>query len=149
MSRIGRALLIAGAATSAFIALAHFGMVVMGASWYRWFGAPGLADEVERGKIWPALITIAVALIFAVWAAYALAGANVIRRLPLIRTALVIIGVIYALRGIAVFPMLAAFMQGTAVPLRYVAFSAVSLVAGVFYLGGTAGEWRLLRRSTA
>ncbi|MHB0971567.1 MAG: hypothetical protein ACYC7A_02930 [Thermoanaerobaculia bacterium] len=146
MNRIGRTLLLAGAATSAFIALVHFAMVVMGASWYRWFGAPGLADEVERGKFWPTLITLAVALVFAVWSAYALAGANAIRRLPLLRTALVAIGVIYALRGITLIPMVSEVMHGTAIPMRYLVFSAVSLLCGIFYLAGTAGQWPALRR---
>ena len=70
----------------------------------------------------------------------ALSGAGTIRRLPLLRTALVLISVVYLLRGLSVIPQIALLGQtspsGATVLVRHVVFSTVSLVAGVLYAIG-------------
>ena len=131
-----RTLLLVAAACSAAVTLLHLGIAVGGPPWYRWFGAPGLAARIESGSaLVPVLLTVAVAALFAVWACYALSGAGVIRRLPLLRIGLFAIAGIYLLRGIPVVPELLALARG-AFPLRYAVFSAFSLFAGVVYLWG-------------
>jgi hypothetical protein len=56
----------------------------------------------QQGSPVPALITIGIALVLAIWAAYAFAGAGLMRTLPLMRTALVAISAIYLLRGVLI-----------------------------------------------
>ncbi len=81
----------------------HLGCIAGGPDWYRFFGAgEGIAQAAERGEWTPALLTVAIAAILAIWAAYAFAGAGRIRRLPLLRTGLVTISAVYLLRGLAV-----------------------------------------------
>jgi len=131
-----RTLLVVAASCSAAVALLHFAIALFGPAWYRWFGAPSLAAKIEAGAaLVPILLTIAVALVFVVWAGYALSGAGVIRRWPLLRAALYTIAVIYLLRGVQVVPEVVAVARG-GIPVRFAVFSAFSAVAGAVYLWG-------------
>ena len=99
--------LIAGGWLSLAASVLHIGVIVGGPDWYRFFGAgEGMARMAERGEWMPALITLGIAAILAIWAAYAFAGAGLIRRLPLMRTALVAISAVYLLRGLFLVPLL-------------------------------------------
>ena len=126
------------AATSSFaIALAHLAIMAMGAPGYRYFGAPGLALQVERGSSQPAVLCILVAALLCLWGLYALAGAGRIRPLPLLSVGILLIGTIYTLRGVLGIPQLVLVLSGhKAGPLRYLLFSLVSGATGVLYLVG-------------
>src|SRR5690349_20438834 len=94
--------LIAGAASSALAAALHVGCIAFGAPWYRFFGAgERMAQLAAAGSRYPALITAGIASVLIVWSLYALSGADLMPRLPLLRTALCLITAIYLLRGIA------------------------------------------------
>ena len=132
--------LLTGGILSAVAALLHLGCIVGGPSWYRFFGAgEGMARLVERGSIRPALITIVIAAMLGIWSAYALSGASVLPRLPLLRSALVLITAIYLLRA-AALPVMIAYM-----PDRSVTFlvwsSAIVLVLGVVHAIGLWTGW--------
>jgi len=97
--------LFAGGVASALAALAHLACVAGGAAWYRALGAPPrVVRAVEFGSTRPALMAIGIAVILAIWAAYALAGAGVIRRLPLLRVGLIGIAAVYVVRGLMFRP---------------------------------------------
>lgn len=143
--RTSSSVLLAAAMSSFAIALAHLGIMFMGAPGYRYFGAPGLAVQVERGSSVPAFLCIGVAALLCLWGLYALAGAGRIRPLPLLRAGILLIGTIYLLRGLLGLPQLVWVLAGRNVaPLRYLLFSLVSGVTGVLYLAGLFG----LRRAT-
>jgi hypothetical protein len=132
----GRALLLVAAGCSFMVTALHLAIAIFGPPWYRYFGAPSLADKIERGSaLQPTILTLALAALFAAWACYGFAGAGAIRRLPLLRTALFSIAAIYLLRGLQVVPEVLALTRGD-VPARLVAFSAFSAFAGVVYLLG-------------
>jgi hypothetical protein len=138
-------------AVSACLALLHVLIILVGAPAYRYFGAgEAMARLAEQGSPTPSVITTGLALLFAVWAAYAFSGAGALRRLPLLRTGLVSIGVIYTLRGLLFGPQLVWFLSGyrAAVPPRQLAFSAVALLTGLAYLVGTRQAWGRLGRPT-
>ena len=98
--------LIAGGWLSLAASLLHIGCIIGGPAWYRFFGAgEAMARAAERGEIYPALVTFGISIILAIWAAYAFAGAGLIGRLPLMRTALVAISAIYLVRGLALIPI--------------------------------------------
>ncbi|HZP65719.1 MAG TPA: hypothetical protein VFB32_05365, partial [Rudaea sp.] len=98
--------LVAGAALSALAALLHIGCIVFGAPWYRFFGAgERMAQLAAAGSAFPAVVTACIATVLMVWAVYALSGAGVIARLPLLKPVLLVITGIYLLRGAAVLPM--------------------------------------------
>lgn len=93
------------AASLNFIAaLTHVAIVLGGPDWYRFFGAgEGMAQLAESGSNQPGITTLFIAFILFVWGLYALSGAGVILRLPLLKIALVIITSIYSLRALAGF----------------------------------------------
>lgn len=136
-TRTSSSLLFVAALSSFVIALFHIGILLAGPPGYRYFGAPSLAVQVERGSWVPPMMCIAVAAILTVWGLYALSGAGRIRPLPLLRTVIAFIGAIYFLRGLLGIPQAIWILQGRNVaPFRYLFFSLVSGVTGVLYLAG-------------
>ena len=99
--------LVAGGWLSIIASLLHIACIFGGGDWYRFFGAGEEMARADDAGYWmPAIMTSGIALILAIWAAYAFSGAGLIRRLPLMRTALVIIGGIYLLRGLFIVPII-------------------------------------------
>lgn len=140
----GSSLLLLAAAWSALAALAHVGVVHGGPSWYRFFGAgEGMARLAESGSWYPAAITLCIALVLAVWSAYAASGAGLLPALPLLRAVLVAITAVYLLRALAGFG-LAAFAPGGNSPAFWVWSSRICLVIGLVHAVGLAKQWRLL-----
>jgi len=134
---VGRPLLLAAAVASFALAVFHVVVTFVGAPAYRYFGAgEQMAREAELGSFHPAAITLGIAVVFAVFGAYALSGAGVIARPPLVRLGLCVIGTIYAVRGLAIIPQLMA--PGMPLLRRNVVFSAISLAIGLLYLAGAA-----------
>ena len=137
------------AGCSAAVAVLHLAILLVGPPWYRYFGAPSLARQIESGSaLVPWLLTLAVAALFALSAGYGLSGAGVIRRLPLLRVALYTIAAVYLLRGLQVVPEVIVWIQGR-IPPRFAVFSAFSAFAGVVYLLGTIRTGRASRTPPA
>ena len=132
----GRTWFILGGVGSALVVLAHVLAIFIGAPAYRYMGAPDLAPMVERGSWLPALLTGLLVLLFALWAAYAFSGAGWIRRLPLLRLAIALIGIAYTLRGLMLCFELTLLFTGKLPAPRMAAFSAFSLALGLVHLAG-------------
>jgi hypothetical protein len=143
----GACLIVAGA-SSAAIAVLHLAIVFVGAPGYRYFGAgEAMARQAAAGSWVPAGITILIAIVFIVCAAYGFAGAGLIRRLPLMRAGLVGFAAVYTLRGLSAVPQgLALLAMPGAFPARYFVFSCVALTVGVLYGAGTLAAWSRLSR---
>jgi hypothetical protein len=140
--------LIAGGWLSLAAALLHLAVIVGGADWYRFFGAgEEMAVAAESGSLMPPLVTSGISLILAVWAAYAFAGAGVIRRLPLMRTALVPISAIYLVRGLMLLPLLMINPRALSPIGQFDIWSSIIvLVYGAAYSIGTWRAWPYLSR---
>jgi hypothetical protein len=135
--------LIAAGMLSAAAALLHLAIIAGGPDWYRFFGAgERMAHMAERGLLEPALIAAGIAAILGIWAAYAFAGAGLIRRLPLMRTALVAITCVYLLRGLVLIPLLA--VQPALVGGFTLWSSLMVLIYGLAYAIGTWRAWPAL-----
>lgn len=91
----------------------------------------------------PALITAAIATILAVWALYAFSAAGLVRRLPLVRTALVLITSVYMLRALALIPLIT--LKPHLVDTFAIVSSLIVLCYGVTYAVGTWLAWPSLR----
>ncbi len=132
-----------GGILSFAVALLHVVIIFVGASAYRYFGAgEEMATAAESGSAFPAVLTLFLVVIFAIWGFCGLSGAGVIRRLPLLKIALILIGAVYTLRGVAVFQQLFQIATSSAeVAPREIVFSLVSLVMGLAYLIGTTLNW--------
>jgi hypothetical protein len=126
------------------ISLLHAAMIFMGPDAYRYFGAPQLGRAEARGYAYPDQMAAGLVLVFAAFGAYALSGAGRIRRLPLLRVALVLVGAVFTVRGLILFPQLVQLASGAGAPPRMAVFSLVSLVTGVAFLAGTLPRWRRL-----
>lgn len=132
--------LVIGGLLSAVAAMLHLAVILGGPDWYRFFGAgEKMARMAGQGSIVPTLITIGIATVLAVWAAYAFAGAGLIPRLPLMRTALVMISAVYLLRGLVLIPALA-LNPGGVTPF-VIWSSVIVLVYGLAYAVGTWIAW--------
>lgn len=132
--------LVIGGLLSAAAAVLHLAVIVGGPDWYRFFGAgEEMARMAEAGHWYPVVVTLGIATVLAVWAAYAFAGAGLIPRLPLMRTALVLISAVYLLRGLVLVP---AFIINPGGVMPFVLWSSlIVLVYGLAYAIGTWIAW--------
>jgi hypothetical protein len=135
-----RVLLIVGAVGSGLISLLHVVLALRPELWR--YVAPGgtsaLREMAIQGSTGTIVAAAALAVMFAVWALYGLSGAGAIGRLPLLRTGLIGIGVIFLLRGLFIVPETRMVLaEGYAV--RFALFSAISLLAGLLYVVGALG----------
>ena len=130
---------------SALAAGLHLAIIVGGPDWYRYFGAgERMARMAERGVPTPAIFAAAIAVVLTLWAAYAFSGAGLLRRLPLLRTGLVVISAIYLLRGLVLLPML--ILKPEMVDGFALWSSLVVLAYGLVYAAGTWTAWPALSR---
>jgi hypothetical protein len=127
--------------------LLHVAIIIGGADWYRFFGAgEGMAQLAESGSISPAIITMAIAVVLAIWAMYAFSGAGIIRRLPLLKPALVVIAATYTIRGIMGVPLVIfsdhPYLNELEGQLTFMIVSSIiSLSFGLFHLIGLVQIW--------
>jgi hypothetical protein len=131
-----------GAILSLGAAALHVVAIFMGPRGYRLFGAgERFVRAAQRGKIHPPLITLGIALVLVLWAAYAFSGAGVIRPLPLLRPALIVITFVYLARGVA-GPF---FLVGTGRTALFIATSStICAFVGLIHLVGVIQVWRQL-----
>lgn len=135
--------LILGASLSALAGLLHLACIVFGASWYRFLGAgERMARMAEMGHWYPIVATLVIATILLIWSLYALSGAGVIRRLPLLRLGLCTITIIYIARGVGVVAIMPLFSGHG--PLFWATTSGICLVLGLVHLRGLQQRWRYL-----
>jgi len=135
--------LMVGGVLSIITSLLHVAIIIGGPDWYRFFGAgEGMAQLAENGSTYPAMITAGVAIILALWALYAFSGAGIIPQLPLLKPVLIIISLIYMIRGLLGIPITIyvddPYLNELEERMTFMIFSSVvSLTYGLFYLKGT------------
>lgn len=135
--------LIAGAALSALAALLHLGCVAFGAPWYRFLGAgEQMAQMATDGHWYPTVAALVIAAVLSTWSLFALSGAGVIRKLPLVRLALLVITGIYLLRAVA-FPALIPYFPGNSMSF-WLWSSAICFVFGAVHFIGLRQVWARL-----
>jgi len=141
--------LVWGAVVTALAALLHLLIIAGGPDWYRFFGAgEAMAQLAEQGDSYPAVITAAIAGMLLVWAIYAWAGAGLMPALPLQKTVLALVSLIFfgrALIGLWLVhaPQMAAFAELQQRPLFLWVTSLICLVLACCYGIGLRKLWRL------
>jgi hypothetical protein len=138
--------LVAGGWLSLAAAALHVAVIAGGPDWYRFYGAgEAMARLAERGDWRPAAITLFIASVLVLWAAYAFAGAGLIRRMPFMRSMLVVISAIFLLRGLMV--LLPAFPGRPDLSPQFMLWSSlIVLVYGICYALGTWRAWPYLSK---
>jgi len=135
--------LILAAICSGIGALAHLGCIVFGGDWYRYLGAgEQMAQMAEAGAIYPTLVTSFIVAMLAIWSLYALSGAGVILRLPLLRLGLCVIATIYLLRSIAFIPLMPIFPDNSMV--FWAVTCSICFIFGLAYVIGIKQSWSYL-----
>jgi hypothetical protein len=140
---MGNPWLMAAGGLNAVASLAHLGCIVGGASWYRAFGAgEGMARLAARGSPKPTLITLCIAAMLALWAAWAFSGAGLLPRLPLLKPVLLAITAVYLLRA-AALPVMISTLPDRGRRFLVVS-SAIVLAMGLIHAFGLWSGWRTL-----
>ena len=140
MNPHGTLLAIGGGLSLAAAAL-HLACIAGGPGWYRFLGAgEAMARLAGRGDWRPAAITIAIAAVLAIASAYAFSGAGLIRRLPMLRTGLVLVSAVYLLRGLVV-AMPSALRRPDLSPEFLLWSSLIVLAIGLIHAIGTWQIW--------
>ncbi len=137
-----------GALLTGAASLLHLAIILGGPDWYRFFGAgERMARLSARGSPYPAAVTLCIASVLGLWALYGLSGAGVVRRLPLLRPALVLISAVHFARGALGVPLVLFVESPYADELKgrmtfMVLTSLVCLFLGLCYALGAARVWR-------
>tara|TARA_Y100001956_G_C4123820_1_gene188969 strand:+ start:1933 stop:2352 length:420 start_codon:yes stop_codon:yes gene_type:complete len=125
---------------SALAAVMHLGCIYFGAPWYRFFGAgEQMAQLAEQGSNKPAFITSGIVLMLCIWPAYAFSAAGLITKLPLLKTALILITLIYTARGVAGFFFINNPMGRSSE--FWIGRSVICLSFGVVHFIGLKQQW--------
>lgn len=144
--------LLVGGSLSLVAALLHLAIIWGGPGWYRAFGAgEQMALMAEQGSSYPAQMTGVIAFVLASWGLYGFAGAGLLPRMPFMRIALVLISVVYVLRGLLGIPAVLWADQPYFAELAQnmtfmVVSSAVCLLLGVCYAVGTWQVWPRIKK---
>lgn len=148
VSRVRGAWLMAAALASFGLVAAHLAAIVIGLPAYEFMTAPrDMILLAQQGSIRPALVTLVVSAVFALFGLYALSGAGRARTLPVLRIGLIFISTVFLLRGLLLFPEIVILTHTGDVPRRALAFSFVSLCIATCYIVGTARRWPYLPTS--
>ena len=136
-------LLLFGGALSGLAALLHLAVIAGGPAWYRFFGAgERMVRLAEAASPVPTVVTLGIAAMLALWAAYAAAGAGLLARpLPFTAAALVAITSVYVLRGLAIVPV--AWSAALRTPFNLWS-SAICLAIGLVHAVGLWQVWKRL-----
>ncbi|EWH11616.1 hypothetical protein DS2_03870 [Catenovulum agarivorans DS-2] len=127
--------LITGAALSAIAAVMHLACLYFGAPLFRFLGTEAMAQMYESGNYaQPIIACVVLASILLTWSAYALSGAGVIRKLPLLRLALICITGVYLARALF-FPLIMPYFPENSM-LFWLTSSGVVFVFGAVHLIG-------------
>jgi hypothetical protein len=133
--------LIFGGVMSTLAALLHIAIIIGGPDWYRFFGAgEEMATLAAQGSWEPAIRTSIIFAIQQIWGIYAFSGAGLIRKLPLIRTVLILTAAIFLIRGLLIIPVW--IINPDYIIFLHVWSSIVSFMIGAAYAMGTRQVWR-------
>ena len=100
-SKQGIVLLVVAAFIATSTALAHLSCIYFGPQCYSLQMAPSqIVESAKAGSMFAPIATVAVSIVFFIFAAYALSGARVIRKLPLLGFGIYSIALLCVVRGL-------------------------------------------------
>ncbi len=115
----------------------------------RFFGA---GEELTSKPLTLLVLGVAVTVLLATWGFYGISGAGLIRRLPLLRLIIFLIGTVYIFRGLPILLKLLELVKilppSGAMELPGFLVFLGALIAGIFYWAGLAIGWKQLRLKT-
>ncbi|MBY6063310.1 hypothetical protein [Pseudidiomarina sediminum] len=143
--RNNNSLLLVAATSALLAAFAHLVCIVWGPDGYRFFGAgEQMARLAEQGHWYPVTITLVIAGVLTVFALYALSGAGIIRRLPLLRFALLGISLVFLARALGFVAIMPMFPENSLT--FWLVSSGICFIIGASFAYGTYQSWRALSK---
>jgi len=140
---VARVVLILAGLGNAAAALAHIVAWAIGPEAVAFLGAPPyIVRSMEEGTAVAPVTIVLIAAVLAIFGAYAFSGAGVLPRLPVLRTALTFIAIIFLLRGLVIFVQLQGADFSILFDVVHLGLSIIVLVLGLLY---AVGAWRLWR----
>ena len=101
----------------------------------------------EDGHWYPTVVTSSIVLVLSLWSLYGLSGAKVLFRLPLLKLGLVVISLIYLVRGVAFVAIMQMFPENSLT--FWLVSSGICLTMGILYSVGTYQSWAKLSGKNA
>lgn len=127
-------LLLVGGGISALAATWNLLMILGGASWYAFARAPEyIVQSAREGALTAPVGAIAIATLMFICTLYAFFGAGVIRKIPMLKSALVTISLLCLIRGAYVSPL---FFKLHQLGVWHVVASSVWFFVGMCFLAG-------------
>lgn len=131
---IRKKFLILGGVISAFTAVWHLLMIVGGPTWYAFARAPiYIVESAQEGTLLAPTSAIAIAVLMFICSVYSFSGAGLMRKIPLLMPALVIISIICLARGLYVLPL---FFSMEILGIWHLVASSIWLFVGMCFLMG-------------
>lgn len=131
------------------LALLHVLTMVVGGDAYIYLRAGKVMAAADAaGEIWPALLTLAIAIVFLIWSLICFWAAVKARFGPAVRGMVAAVGAVFVLRGSALFFQFFGvtwFSDGDVPVFRDFAFSLLALVIGALHLYAAFRHQRLWR----
>ncbi len=132
--------LVTGGIIAGLAAIWHVLCLFGGVSWLAFARAPPtIIESYEQGTMLAPIATIIVAGLMFACTAYAFSGVGFIRKIPLIKSALVTISVLFILRALLVIPRL---KRECFSDTWQIVASSVFLFVGICYLLGSIEAFR-------
>lgn len=131
-------------------ALLHIAAIFGGPAWYRLIGkTEPVVRMAEAGHAYPVIVCLVAAALLCACAGYAFSGAGPTSRLPLLRTALVLIAAGLLVHGIAFIPlvmlwpgMMLGVYDGVGVNTNLIVTSVICLAGGMGFALGARQAWK-------
>lgn len=127
----------------------HIVALMGGPSWIEFLGAPPSVVRSAAEGTWLAPAgALGIAALLTVWGLYAFSGTGWIRPLPLLKTVLGGVALIFIVRGLIVIPFLGRADWASPIEVFAVAASVFVLLLGIAYAIGFCGLWQSQKRAT-
>lgn len=119
------------------LGLTHLLIPLIGYKAFIWIDAVELAKLYKNDKLIPTLITTTIGIALISFSIYGLSGANIIKKLPYLKTMLLTISLLFILRGCFLFLFLTLYLTNSPFSkVNQIFFSSLSLLIGIGYLLG-------------
>jgi hypothetical protein len=139
-------LLVSAGIIASIAALWHLLCIIGGPSWFEFARAPQqIINSSREGTLLAPLGTIIIASLMFACTLFAFSGAGFIRKVPLLKPALITISFLCTFRALLAIPIL---IKPNGYDIWEIVASSVWLYVGVCFIFGTIEQYKLVKKST-
>jgi hypothetical protein len=139
-------LLISAGIIASASAIWHLLCIFGGPSWFAFARAPkAIIDSSVQGTLLAPIGTIVVASLMFACTVFAFSAAGLIRKVPLLKSALITIATLCILRGLIVIPV---FVTSSGLDYWQIVASTVWFYVGICFIAGSIEQYKLSKSGT-